>query len=80
MEVGAERVIFPREGSSLPASPRKKAHSIRYGLGAIRGVGESAVMNILKAREEGPLTDLFNFCTRVDRKLVNKRAMEALVK
>jgi len=80
VEVGAERVISSREGSSLPASPRKKAHSIRYGLGAIRGVGESAVMNILKAREEGPFTDLFNFCTRIDRKLVNKRAMEALVK
>ena len=80
-QVGAERVISSREGSSLPASPfRKKARSIRYGLGAIRGVGESAVMNILKAREEGPFTDLFNFCTRVDRKLVNKRAMEALVK
>jgi DNA polymerase-3 subunit alpha len=80
VEVGAERVISSREGSSLPASPRKKAHSIRYGLGAIRGVGESAVMNILKSRDEGPFTDLFNFCTRVDRKLVNKRAMEALVK
>jgi DNA polymerase-3 subunit alpha len=58
----------------------QKSRSIRYGLGAIRGVGESAVMNILKAREEGPFTDLFNFCARVDRKLVNKRAMEALVK
>jgi DNA polymerase-3 subunit alpha len=58
----------------------QKSSSIRYGLGAIRGVGESAVMNILKAREDGPFTDLFNFCARVDRKLVNKRAMEALVK
>jgi DNA polymerase-3 subunit alpha len=58
----------------------QKSRAIRYGLGAIRGVGESAVMNILKAREDGPFTDLFNSCARVDRKLVNKRAMEALVK
>ncbi|MEK9812933.1 MAG: OB-fold nucleic acid binding domain-containing protein, partial [Bordetella sp.] len=63
-----------------PYDSRQKSRTIRYGLGAIRGVGESAVMNILKARENGPFTDLFNFCARVDRKLVNKRAMEALVK
>ncbi len=91
-DVGRERELDPsrekitrsaptrdsRSGDSSPSN--KKSRSIRYGLGAIRGVGESAVMNILKAREEGPFTDLFNFCTRVDRKLVNKRAMEALVK
>ncbi|MGA1351412.1 MAG: DNA polymerase III subunit alpha, partial [Burkholderiaceae bacterium] len=58
---------------SSPCNSRQKSHAIRYGLGAIRGVGESAVMNILKAREEGAFTDLFNFCARVDRKLVNKR-------
>ena len=63
-----------------PYDSGRKSRTIRYGLGAIRGVGESAVMNILKARENGPFTDLFNFCARVDRKLVNKRAMEALVK
>ncbi len=67
-----------RDSSSCDS--RQKSRSIRYGLGAIRGVGESAVINILKAREGGPFTDLFNFCARVDRKLVNKRAMEALVK
>ena len=91
-DVGREREFDPsrekitrsaptRDSRSGDISPsNKKSRSIRYGLGAIRGVGESAVMNILKAREEGPFTDLFNFCTRVDRKLVNKRAMEALVK
>jgi len=60
--------------------------AIRYGLGAIRGVGEAAVMNILAARAEGgadkdpPYKDLFDFVRRVDRRIVNKRAMEALVK
>jgi DNA polymerase-3 subunit alpha len=62
------------------APPQTRARGIRYGLGAVRGVGESAVMSILKAREEGPFKDLFDFCVRVDRRLVNKRAMEALVK
>jgi DNA polymerase-3 subunit alpha len=61
-------------------APQTRARAIRYGLGAVRGVGESAVLSILKAREEGPFKDLFDFCARVDRRLVNKRAMEALVK
>ena len=91
-DVGREREFDPSRGKITRSAPtrdsrsgdsspsNKKSRSIRYGLGAIRGVGESAVMNILKSRDEGPFTDLFNFCTRVDRKLVNKRAMEALVK
>jgi DNA polymerase III subunit alpha len=71
------------QGQRLDASnvpPQTRAPAIRYGLGAVRGVGESAVLSILKAREEGPFKDLFDFCARVDRRLVNKRAMEALVK
>jgi DNA polymerase-3 subunit alpha len=55
--------------------------AILYGLGAIRGVGEAAVMNILAARAKGgAYKDLFDFVRRVDRRIVNKRAMEALVK
>jgi DNA polymerase-3 subunit alpha len=38
------------------------------------------VLSILKAREDGPFKEIFDFCARVDRRLVNKRAMEALVK
>ena len=54
---------------------------IQYGLGAIRGVGENAVMNILSARQQGgAFKDLFDFCQRIDRRLVNRRAIEALVK
>lgn len=60
--------------------PEAGRKAIRYGLGAIRGVGESAVAAIVKARAEGPFHDLFDFCSRVDRRVVNKRAMEALVK
>jgi DNA polymerase-3 subunit alpha len=54
---------------------------VRYGLGAIKGTGEGAIDNILASREsEGAFTDLFDFCRRVDRRTVNRRTIEALVK
>ncbi len=62
------------------ATPQTRARAIRYGLGAVRGVGESAVLSILKAREQGYFKGLFDLCSRIDRRLVNKRAIEALVK
>ncbi|MDT3677996.1 MAG: DNA polymerase III subunit alpha [Burkholderiaceae bacterium] len=54
--------------------------TIRYGLGAIKGTGEGAVVEILRARAEGAFTNLFDFCARVDRRVVNRRAIEALVR
>ncbi len=56
------------------------AKTIRYGLGAIKGTGESALTVILKARENGPFKDLFDFCARVDKRVVNRRVIEALVR
>ncbi|MGI9341176.1 MAG: DNA polymerase III subunit alpha, partial [Psychrobacter sp.] len=54
--------------------------NIIYGLGAIKGVGEGAVESIVEARRlDGPFTDLYDFCRRVDIKKVNKRTLEALV-
>ena len=53
---------------------------IRYGLGAVKGTGESAILSIVKGREQGAYRNLADFCRRVDRRLVNRRAMEALVK
>ncbi|MCS6787243.1 MAG: DNA polymerase III subunit alpha [Thiobacillaceae bacterium] len=54
---------------------------IRYGLGAIKGTGEAAIANILAARAQGgPFRDLFDFCRRVDRRIVNRRVVEALVR
>jgi DNA polymerase-3 subunit alpha len=53
---------------------------IRFGLGAIRGVGSSAVKSILDAREaDGPFTAIFEFLERVDLRALNKRAVEALI-
>ena len=54
--------------------------TIRYGLGAIRGTGESAVQSIVEARKAGAFLDLFDFCRRVDKRVVNRRAIEALVR
>ncbi len=55
--------------------------TIRYGLGAIKGTGEQAVNVILAAREKnGPFKDLFDFCKRVDKRQVNRRTIEALIK
>jgi DNA polymerase III subunit alpha len=54
---------------------------IRFGLNAVKNVGESAVRSILAAREEGgPFTTIWDFCERVDPQVVNKRALESLVK
>ncbi|HVP62609.1 MAG TPA: DNA polymerase III subunit alpha [Myxococcaceae bacterium] len=53
---------------------------IRFGLGAIKGVGESAIEAILEARKAGPFRDLFDFSERVDSRRVNRKVIEALVK
>jgi DNA polymerase-3 subunit alpha len=54
---------------------------IRFGLNAVKNVGESAVRAIIAAREESePFTSLWNFVDRVDPQVVNKRALESLVK
>ena len=55
--------------------------SIRYGLGAVKGTGQQAVECIIKARNEGgPYKDLFDFCQRVDKRMVNRRTIEALIR
>ena len=56
------------------------AKTIRYGLGAVKGTGESAIAAILAARKDGPFRDLFDFCERVDKRSVNRRTVEALVR
>ncbi|WP_300449503.1 DNA polymerase III subunit alpha [Accumulibacter sp.] len=55
--------------------------TVRYGLGAVKGTGEQAVAAILKARRAaGAFRDLFDFCRRVDKRLVNRRTIEALIR
>jgi len=55
--------------------------TIRFGLAAIKNVGEAAMESILKARQaDGPFQSLEDFCARVDLRLVNRRVIESLVK
>ena len=54
---------------------------IRYGLGAVKGTGQQAIEAIVAARTDGgPFKSLFDFCARVDRSKINKRAVEALIR
>ncbi|MCS7207509.1 MAG: DNA polymerase III subunit alpha [Dehalococcoidia bacterium] len=55
--------------------------AIRIGLAAVKNVGESAVLPILKARQEGgPFRDLADFCRRCDLRGMNRRTLESLIK
>ncbi len=54
---------------------------IRFGLAAVKGIGEVAVEAVLKARKEaGRFTSLFNLCERVDSRSMNRKTLEALIK
>jgi DNA polymerase III subunit alpha len=55
--------------------------TIRFGLSAVKNVGDNCVEAIIAAREVGgPFTDIFDFCERVDAKTYNKRTLESLIK
>ena len=55
--------------------------TIRFGLSAVKNVGDSCVDSIIAAREEGgPFADIFDFCERVEFGTYNKRTLESLIK
>jgi DNA polymerase-3 subunit alpha len=59
----------------------EKGSNIRFGLGAVKGVGESAVESVLEARQRvGRYTSLLGFCEEVDLRACNKKVLEALIK
>ncbi|MGA8862805.1 MAG: DNA polymerase III subunit alpha [Gallionella sp.] len=74
------RVLPPDVNSSGYVFSPVDEQTIAYGLGAIKGTGEAAIASIVKAREQGPFKDLFDFCRRVDKRIVNRRTVEALIK
>jgi DNA polymerase-3 subunit alpha len=54
--------------------------TVRYGLGAVKGVGRGACESIVEARQSGgPFRDLLDFCRRVDSSKLNRRVLEAMV-
>lgn len=74
IEILPPDVQFSQTGFSL------EKQGIRFGLGAIRNVGVNVVEKILEAREDGPFQSFYDFCLRVDGKVLNKRVLESLIK
>jgi len=63
------------------ADGQKNGGAIRFGLAAVKGVGEKAVEQIIAARQEvGKFQSLFHFCENVDLRAANKQVLEALIK
>jgi len=65
-------------GFTIETKGGKKA--IRFGLSAIKNVGQASVEAILQARSSGEFGSLFDFCSRVDLKAINKKVLESLIK
>ncbi|HCI13489.1 MAG TPA: DNA polymerase III subunit alpha, partial [Gallionellaceae bacterium] len=74
------RVLLPDVNSSGYLFSPVDERTIAYGLGAIKGTGRAAIDNITQAREQGAFKDLFDFCRRVDKRIVNRRTVEALIR
>ncbi|MEO1947783.1 MAG: DNA polymerase III subunit alpha, partial [Methylophilaceae bacterium] len=87
------RIFFddcaPNEVEMLPPDVNQSAYrfkplsknQILYGLGAVKGTGSVAIDLMIAAREEGgPFKDLFDFCSRLDLRKVNRRVIESLIR
>src|SRR3989338_3910122 len=74
------RVLLPDVNSSGFMFSPVDEQTIAYGLGAIKGTCRAAIDNITQAREQGAFKDLFDFCRRVDKRIVNRRTVEALIR
>lgn len=73
-------ILPPDVNHSLPKFVPEQG-GIRYGLAAIKGVGEAVVDMIVKARtEQGPFKSTDDFARRVDSRALNKRVLESLIK
>jgi DNA polymerase-3 subunit alpha len=75
------KVLPPDVNASVYAFRVAGPSSIRYGMGAIKGVGASAVEAIIEDREKnGPFETLPDLCRRIDLQRVNRRVFEALIR
>ncbi|WP_406671919.1 DNA polymerase III subunit alpha, partial [Natronospira sp.] len=71
----------PDVNASDNAFTVNEAGEIQYGLGAVKGVGRSAIDVVLaERRDKGPFRDLQDLCRRVDLQKVNRRVLEALIR
>jgi DNA polymerase-3 subunit alpha len=73
-------VLPPDVNASIHKFTALDRHTIRYGLGAVKGVGEGVCLAIAHEREaNGAFSDLLDFCRRVDSSKLNRRVVEALI-
>ncbi len=78
-ELGIE--VLPPDVNSSECDFAVLDGKIRFGLNAVKNVGDAAARAIVQARKRGgPFTSLWDFCERIDPQLANKRALESLVK
>lgn len=73
------KVLPPDVNESL-ADFRVVGNQIRFGLGAVKNVGVSAIESIIEARKEGPFTSIFDLCQRVPGRIMNRKLLESLIK
>jgi DNA polymerase-3 subunit alpha len=79
-DVNESQFRFTPEGPPRSVTG-KQVSNIRYGLGGVKGAGQGAIEAIIAARTSGgKFKDLFDFCLRVDRKQINRRTIESLIR
>jgi DNA polymerase-3 subunit alpha len=77
-DIGIE--VLPPDVNSSQTDFAVVEGKIRFGLNAVKNVGDSAARAIVRARADGPFVSLWEFTERVDPTIANKRALESLIK
>ncbi|MFH1784484.1 MAG: DNA polymerase III subunit alpha [bacterium] len=72
--------ILPPDVNQSRANFTVVDEGIRFGLAAVKNVGLGAIEAVIKARQSGGFTSLYDFCKRVDLRSVNRRVVESLIK
>jgi DNA polymerase-3 subunit alpha len=72
--------VLPPDVNASDFSFTTSQGAIRFGLGAIKGIGSAPIEAIVEARTQKPFKSLFDFCERVDLRRCNKRVFEALIR
>jgi len=73
--------ILPPDANQCYAKFTIVPEGIRFGLAAVKNVGQGAIDSIIEARKkDGPFKSLYDFCERIDSRLVNRKVIESLIK
>ena len=74
------KVLAPDINKSKSDFTIENGKNVRFGLSAIKNVGEAAIRNIVDTRQKGPFGDFSDFISRVDLSVINKKTVESLIK